>query len=98
MCACVRANPDLKDWIYQITFEELHNLVKSMDSDGDGYLSAKEFFQHADGLGGVKLTPTQAKELVVFLDVDGDKKVSIAEFEKMLTGLANRQFQNWTGK
>ena len=78
--------------------QELHDMFETVDLDGDGRLSAEEFSRCTDGIGGVQLTPTQARELVVFLDVDGDRQVSREEFERMLTGLANHHFRNWRRK
>ncbi|XP_048728924.2 calmodulin-like [Ostrea edulis] len=64
-------------------YKEIKASFRSMDTNGDGRLSVKEFRDAAKKLGQ-DVTTAQVKEMFKLVDEDGDDYLSYKEYEKMM--------------
>ncbi|CAO2590544.1 unnamed protein product [Lemmus lemmus] len=64
--------------------EEIREVFRIFDKDGNGYISAAELCQVMTNLGE-KLTDEEVDEMIREADINGDGQVSYEEFVQMMT-------------
>ena len=63
--------------------EEMRNLFRAFDRDGNGFVSASELREMMARLG-MRISAEEVERMVKKADADGDGKVNYEEFVKMM--------------
>lgn len=86
-------SPELLPEKSPYTEEQLRQLFRLFDRDGNGYITAAEL-AHSMAKLGHALTAKELTEMIKEADIDGDGRISFSEFSQAITSAA---FDNsWT--
>lgn len=66
------------------TTEQIIEMFKVFDKDGDGHVSANEIRSVMAGVYGEPLTEAEIEEVIKLADVDGDGQINYTEFVRLV--------------
>jgi len=66
------------------TQEQIIEMFKVFDKDGDGHVSANEIRSVMAGVYGEPLTEAEIEEIIKLSDVDGDGQINYSEFVRLV--------------
>jgi calmodulin len=70
------------------TSEQIVEMFKVFDKDGDGHVSANEIRSVMAGVYGEPLTEAEIEEVIKLADVDGDGQIDYNEFVRLVLNKA----------
>lgn len=79
--------PELNDEALPYTEEQLRDLFRAFDRDGNGFITAVEL-AHSMARLGHALTAKELTEMIKEADTDGDGRISYSEFVVAITSAA----------
>jgi len=72
----------------EFTAEQVVEMFRVFDKDGDGQVSANEIRSVMAGVYGEPLTEAEIEEVIKMSDVDGDGQINYSEFVQMVLNKA----------
>lgn len=66
------------------TTEQIVEMFKVFDKDGDGHVSANEIRSVMAGVYGEPLSEAEIEEVIKLADVDGDGQINYTEFVRLV--------------